>query len=75
MHLCPPPSPPPSMLRQDSFFFYLFGVETEDCYGAIDLRTSKSFLFVPRLPDAFAGAPVCLPLSSIKQGMHASVPA
>lgn len=31
-------------------FLYLFGVTEVDCYGAIDLSTQKTVLFVPRLP-------------------------
>lgn len=33
---------------------YLFGVTDEDYYGAIDLRTGRSLLFMPRLPDSYA---------------------
>ena len=33
---------------------YLFGVNEEDCYGALDLHSHKSFLFVPKLPDSYA---------------------
>ena len=40
--------------RQESFFHYLFGVEEEDFFGAIDLRTEQTILFMPKLPDAYA---------------------
>lgn len=33
---------------------YLFGVADEDYYGAIDLRTGRSLLFMPRLPDSYS---------------------
>ena len=39
--------------RQESYFHYLFGVEDEDCYGALDLQTGKSYLFVPHLPESY----------------------
>ena len=32
---------------QESFFFYLFGVNEKDCYGLIDLETRKTVLFLP----------------------------
>lgn len=35
--------------RQEAFFHYLFGVcDREDCWAALDLRTQRSFLFIPR---------------------------
>ncbi|EGI57233.1 Xaa-Pro dipeptidase [Acromyrmex echinatior] len=40
--------------RQESFFQWCFGVEEPDCYGAIDVNTSASILFVPRLPPEYA---------------------
>ncbi|KAK9848336.1 hypothetical protein WJX84_000611 [Apatococcus fuscideae] len=42
------------IFRQESFFHYLFGVEEEDYFGAIDLRSSRTILFMPRLPEAYA---------------------
>ena len=33
---------------------YLFGVNEEDCYGALDLHSRKSYLFVPKPPDSYA---------------------
>lgn len=40
--------------RQESYFHYLFGVQEEDCLGAVDLQTDRSYLFIPRLPDSYA---------------------
>ena len=40
--------------RQESYFHYLFGVEEEDYYGALDLRDGRTMLFMPRLPEAYA---------------------
>lgn len=40
--------------RQESYFHYLFGVKEPDFYGALELDTGKSFLFIPRLPAAYA---------------------
>ncbi|KAK9826336.1 hypothetical protein WJX74_010185 [Apatococcus lobatus] len=42
------------IFRQESFFHYLFGVEEEDYFGAIDLRTEQTILFMPKLPEAYA---------------------
>lgn len=41
-------------LYQESFFQWCFGVEEPECYGAIDLATGASILFVPRLPPDYA---------------------
>lgn len=41
-------------IRQESYFHYIFGVENEDCYGALDIRDGKTILFMPRLPDSYA---------------------
>ncbi|XP_043473279.1 xaa-Pro dipeptidase isoform X2 [Leptopilina heterotoma] len=40
--------------KQESFFQWCFGVEEPDCFGAIDLKSGKSILFLPRLPDDYA---------------------
>ncbi|XVE98028.1 hypothetical protein REPUB_Repub03eG0070000 [Reevesia pubescens] len=42
------------VFRQESYFAYLFGVREPGFYGAIDIATGKSVLFVPRLPDDYA---------------------
>ena len=42
------------MYRQESYFHYLFGVEEEDYFGALDLRDGRTMLFMPRLPEAYA---------------------
>ena len=35
---------------QEQFFYYLFGVTEQNCYGVIDFETEKVILFMPR-PD------------------------
>uniref|UniRef100_A0A8R1Y8L4 Xaa-Pro dipeptidase n=1 Tax=Onchocerca volvulus TaxID=6282 RepID=A0A8R1Y8L4_ONCVO len=38
--------------RQESYFFWTFGVHESNCFGAIDIDSGRSFLFLPRLhPD------------------------
>uniref|UniRef100_A0A8D2ZYE6 Xaa-Pro dipeptidase n=1 Tax=Scophthalmus maximus TaxID=52904 RepID=A0A8D2ZYE6_SCOMX len=39
------------LFRQESFFHWAFGVTEADCYGAIDVDSGKSILFVPKLPE------------------------
>ncbi|KAF7629841.1 hypothetical protein Mgra_00009166 [Meloidogyne graminicola] len=40
--------------RQESYFFWTFGVHEPGCYGAIDLGSGKSFLFPPKLAPEYA---------------------
>lgn len=42
------------VFRQESFFHWAFGVTEADCYGAIDVDSGRSFLFIPRLPEEYA---------------------
>uniref|UniRef100_A0A671RBP3 Xaa-Pro dipeptidase n=1 Tax=Sinocyclocheilus anshuiensis TaxID=1608454 RepID=A0A671RBP3_9TELE len=42
------------LFRQESFFHWTFGVTEADCYGAIDVNSKKSILFVPKLPESYA---------------------
>lgn len=42
------------LFRQESFFHWAFGVTEQGCYGAIDVNTGRSILFVPKLPESYA---------------------
>ncbi|KAG6544972.1 hypothetical protein Mapa_013664 [Marchantia paleacea] len=42
------------LFRQESYFAYLFGAIEPGFYGAIDLATSRSYLFIPRLDPSYA---------------------
>ena len=54
MRACMPALKLVTLCRQESYFHYLFGVEDEDFYGALDLRDGRTMLFMPRLPEAYA---------------------
>jgi Xaa-Pro dipeptidase len=42
------------VFRQESFFHWTFGVLEADCYGAVDVDSGQSILFIPRLPQEYA---------------------
>jgi Xaa-Pro dipeptidase len=42
------------LFRQESFFQWAFGVKEPEFYGAIEISTGRSFLFMPRLPESWA---------------------
>jgi len=42
------------VFRQESYFHWAFGVLEPDHYGAIDVSTGRSILFIPRLPEDYA---------------------
>lgn len=42
------------LFMQESFFQWAFGVKEPDCFGAIEVGSGRSWLFVPRLPESYA---------------------
>ena len=42
------------MFRQESYFHQAFGVLEPDYFGAIDVSTGNSILFIPHLPEDYA---------------------
>ena len=40
--------------RQESYFFWAFGVHESECFAAIDVETGKSILFPPKLAPDYA---------------------
>lgn len=52
-----------NLFFQESYFVWAFGTTEEGCYGAIDVTTGDSYLFVPRFPPEYAvwmGPPMLL---------------
>lgn len=43
-----------AVFRQESYFMWAFGVTEPGCFGAIDVSTKESFLFIPRQPKSHA---------------------
>lgn len=42
------------VLTQESYFHWTFGVTEAGCFGAVDVDTGRSMLFVPQLPESYA---------------------
>ncbi|XP_067937920.1 xaa-Pro dipeptidase-like [Watersipora subatra] len=42
------------LFRQESFFHWVFGITEPDCYGAVDVDTGRSMIFMPRLPESYS---------------------
>ncbi|NXT01066.1 PEPD dipeptidase, partial [Jacana jacana] len=42
------------IFRQESYFHWTFGVTEAGCFGAVDVDTGRSILFVPQLPESYA---------------------
>uniref|UniRef100_A0A8V1A9B7 Xaa-Pro dipeptidase n=1 Tax=Gallus gallus TaxID=9031 RepID=A0A8V1A9B7_CHICK len=42
------------VFRQESYFHWTFGVTEAGCFGAVDVDTGRSMLFVPLLPESYA---------------------
>lgn len=38
---------------QEAFFYYLFGANDMDCYGIIDFKEQKTYLFAPKLDNFY----------------------
>ena len=42
------------IFQQEGYFHWAFGVLEPEWYGAIDVETGKTTLFMPRLPSKYA---------------------
>ena len=40
-------------IKQESFFYYLFGVQEPGCSAVIDIENQKTYLFFPKLDDIY----------------------
>uniref|UniRef100_A0A4W3JYE6 Xaa-Pro dipeptidase n=1 Tax=Callorhinchus milii TaxID=7868 RepID=A0A4W3JYE6_CALMI len=43
-----------NVFRQESFFHWTFGVTEANIYGAIEVASGKTHLFIPKLPENYA---------------------
>lgn len=62
------------IFRQDSYFYYLFGLEIPDCYGAV-FPDGSGIVFIPRLPSSYETwmGPLPMPSKVIEEtGVEAS---
>ena len=40
-------------VKQESFFYYLFGVQETGCHAAIDLASQKTYLFITKMDEIY----------------------
>eukprot|EP00878_Enallax_costatus_P033339 GHUV01036759.1.p1 GENE.GHUV01036759.1~~GHUV01036759.1.p1 ORF type:complete len:498 (+),score=81.20 GHUV01036759.1:186-1679(+) len=41
------------LFRQEAYFHYMFGVNEDGFWGALDVRNGRGYLFMPRLPESY----------------------